>query len=376
MVDLLTNGIRSFDFDTGEKIKYFLMNKDEVVAKFSLQTGEFGGITEVEELRLPNWITNFSGFIEHRSAPRGRAHIQELLTRSGCTTTQGFLDYTHALSLTDTFWVKRADSTLEWKNVSLFRNPFNEVIAHTAFDGGMYGNNLSTPSPEYGTDGTFAKCWIRENDKIKMLKRGSSGARNAGLEPYSEYYASQVARAFECEHVEYSIRSYKGRICSACNCFTNEQYGFIPFSMASTLSTFNEISRFFIDSSVIRNFADMQVFDALIFNEDRHRGNFGFIFDTDTYEVVDFAPLFDHNISLLCYAEEEDFASNYVKGRFPRLGITFIENAQKFVKYGARRRLINMKGFKFDRDSKINLPDWRLDRLESLINEQIDLLLK
>lgn len=35
-----------------------------------------------------------------------------------------------------------------------------------------------------------------------------------------------------------------------------------------------------------------------------------------------------------------------------------------------------MKGFKFDRDGKINLPNWRLDRLENLINEQIDLLLE
>lgn len=376
MFELLTSNMNSFSFDTGEKIKYLLMNKDEVIARFSLQTGVFGGVTDVEELRLPGWITNFSGFIEHRSAPRSREHIQELLTRSGCNTTQGFLDYTHALSLTDTFWVKRADSNLEWKNVSLFRNPFNEVVAHTAFDGGMYGDNLSTPSPEYGTDGTFAKCWVREDDKIKMLKRGSSGARNAGLEPYSEYYANQVADAFGCEHVEYSVRNYNGRLCSVCNCFTNEQYGFIPFSAVSPLSTFNEISRFFVGSSVIREFADMQIFDALIFNEDRHRGNFGFIFDTETYEVVDFAPLFDHNISLLCYAEKEDFDSDYLNKRLPRLGTTFVENAQKFIKYGAHKRLINMKGFEFNRSGKINLPDWRLDRLESLINRQIDLLLE
>lgn len=113
MLELLTNNMNSFSFDTGEEIKYLLMNKDEVIARFSLQTGEFGGVTDVEELRLPGWITNFSGFIEHRSAPRSREHIQELLTRSGCNTTQGFLDYTYALSLTDTFWVKRADSTLE-----------------------------------------------------------------------------------------------------------------------------------------------------------------------------------------------------------------------------------------------------------------------
>lgn len=375
MLGFITD-MNSFNFDTGEKIKYFLMNKDEVVAKFSLQTGKLETITEVEELRLPAWIQNFSGFIKHRSAPRSRKHIQELLTRSGCNTMQGFLDYTHALSLTDTFWVKRVGSTLEWKNVSLFRNPFNGVIAHTAFDGGMYGDNLSTPSPEYGTDGTFAKCWIRENDKIKMLKRGSSGARNAGLEPYSEYYASQVARAFGCEHVEYSIRNYKGRLCSVCDCFTNEQYGFIPFSAVSESSLFGDIVYEFDDSPVMSKFADMQILDALIFNEDRHRGNFGFIFDTNTYEVIDFAPLFDHNVSLLCYAEEEDFKPDYVKERFPRLGTTFIDNAKIVLKAGARRRLINMKGFKFDRDGKINLPDWRLDRLESLINRQIDLLLE
>ena len=126
-------------------------------------------------------------FITHRAAPRGREHIKELLVRSGCDNIKGFLDVTHALALTDTFWVKQADSNLSWEKVSLFCNPFNEVVAHTAFDGGMYGDNLSTPSPEYSTDGTFAKCWIRENDQIKLLKRGSSGARNTGLEPYSDF---------------------------------------------------------------------------------------------------------------------------------------------------------------------------------------------
>lgn len=55
-------------------------------------------------------------------------------------------------------------------------------------------------SPEPTTNGSFAKCWIREGEHfpgdIKMLKRGASGFANFGLEPYSEYYASQLVSRF------------------------------------------------------------------------------------------------------------------------------------------------------------------------------------
>ena len=59
-----------------------------------------------------------------------------------------------------------------------------------------------------------------------MLKRGSSGARNAGLEPYSEYYASQLVSAFTQNYVKYDLRSVDKRICSVCDIFTSEKYGF------------------------------------------------------------------------------------------------------------------------------------------------------
>ena len=37
----------------------------------------------------------------------------------------------------------------------------NEKIAKTAFEGWLHGRNLSTTSPHYGTDVSFANCWIR-----------------------------------------------------------------------------------------------------------------------------------------------------------------------------------------------------------------------
>lgn len=363
-----------FASEPDERIDYLFMNKDEVVATFTLNRFKnFATIDDVAEIRLPKWINDFASFIEHRSAPRGREHIQELLQLSGCNTLQGFLDVTHALSLTDTFWVKRSSSKLEWQQVSLFDNEFNEVIAHTAFDGGMYSDNLSTPSPEYGTDGSFAKCWIRENGKIRMLKQGSSGARNTGLEPYSEYYASQVAKAFGTQHVDYSLRTHKGRACSICDCFTTEQVGYVPFSAFRCASSLNSIYQYYVNIGLIRDLIEMFVFDALILNEDRHKGNFGFLFNTTTYEILGTAPLFDHNVSLLCYAEKDDFNSDWIKSRMPRIGYDFISDASLLpLPPEMRRRLIRMNGFQFDRgDSKLELPEWRLKKLEAIVNEQI-----
>lgn len=368
------NKINSVSKD--ESTNYSLMNKNEIVATFTLEIKSgLVRITNVHALRLPFWIKDVGNFITHRAAPRGREHIKELLVRSGCDNIKGFLDVTHALALTDTFWVKQADSNLSWEKVSLFCNPFNEVVAHTAFDGGMYGDNLSTPSPEYSTNGTFAKCWIRENDQIKLLKRGSSGARNTGLEPYSEFYSSQVADAFSAEHVIYDIRNYNNRLCSVCNCFTNEQYGFVPFSLISSKSLPADIIDEYSKRVGDKQLADMFIFDALILNEDRHKGNFGFIFDTDTYEIVSAAPLFDHNVSLLCYAEKEDFNEKYIKSRIPKLYDSFSDLAKAVLYPDARRRLINMKNFEFEDKSKFALQEWRVKELERIIRNQIKLIL-
>lgn len=63
-----------------------------------------------------------------------------------------------------------------------------------------------------------------------MLKRGSSGASNAGLEPYSEFYASQLVSKFTSNFVNYDLRTQDNRLCSVCDIFTSEDYGFIPYA--------------------------------------------------------------------------------------------------------------------------------------------------
>ena len=354
---------------------YYLMNKDTVVAKFCVQPFTDFIIIEEVYVELPYWLSkNLEGFIAGRKAPRQREHIHELLERSGCATLDGYLQITHALSLIDTFWVKSVGSDLHWKDVSLFTHPFNEVIAKTAFEGGLYGDNFSTTSPEYGTDGTFAKCWIREGDTIKLLKRGSSGAANAGLEPYSEFYASQIVRELTDNSVLYDIRTHHNKLCSVCNCFTTEQFGFLPYAAIDKNSaTMQQVIKKMSEFGLEEDVRDMFVIDAVIFNEDRHKGNFGFIVDNDKQIIEGMAPLFDHNVSLLCYGMEDDFANlqAYTKNKGPRLAREFFFSANVCLTSHMRKRLIAMKDFKFTRDSKYNLPEWRLVALEKFVQENI-----
>lgn len=53
----------------------------------------------------------------------------------------------------------------------------------------------------------------------------------------------------------------------------------------------------------------MLVFDALIYNEDRHFGNFGVLRDNHSGNIIAPAPIFDNGLSLFCYAGKEDYAN-------------------------------------------------------------------
>lgn len=354
---------------------FVLLNRDEVLASFHVDE-KFDTIT-IDNVfwNTPDWITDLETFISSRRAPKHRENIKELLRLSGCDTILGFLQISHALSLIDTFWVKPVNSNLTWCDVSLYTHDFNEVIAKTAFEGGLHGRELSTTSPEYGTDGSFAKCWIRENGDIKLLKRGSSGARNAGLEPYSEFYSTQIIKAFTDEFVPYDLRSVNGRVCSVCPIFTSEEFGFLPYAAIDKGNTtlrqvLKNMSRYGLEEKAKKMF----VIDAVILNEDRHKNNFGFIINNKTQEIVDMAPLFDHNISLLPYAEEEEFKDidEYMEQKGPRLADSWVRSAAMCLTSDIRKVLIDLMDFEFEKHAKYNLPDWRLDYLNKIVRKMIN----
>lgn len=366
--------------------EFYLMNKDKKVLKFEILPGKYGDVKlkEVERYHVPLPInyTDIATWLECRRAPKHREHLDKLLKECGCDTLDGFIRVSHALTLNDTFWVKEAERKQLWNEVSLYQNEFNEVIARIAFDGGMYGEQFSSTSPEFGTDGTYAKCWIRNKNGIYMVKGGTSGARNAGLEPYSEAYSSQLAKLLSRDSVDYKVIKHHGKVASECKLFTNEQEGFVPISSFFKKSKgilIEDMVEFYEKIGCGEDFRRMVVLDSVICNPDRHLGNHGVIINNETMEVKRMAPLFDHNLALLPYAEKEEFENldRYLKDCVgPKIGREFDEIASHMLTAGIQADLINLKGFKFDRSSSMNLPEERLRELDRLVNRQIDRILK
>lgn len=104
---------------------------------------------------------------------------------------------------------------------------------------------------------------------------------------------------------------------------------------------------------------DMLVFDALIYNEDRHFGNFGLLRDNHTGEIIAPAPIFDNGISLFNLAMPSDYADldKYAQTRFPAYGNTTFEGICKsFITSRQIEKLRKMANFTFTRHPKLNLP--------------------
>ena len=358
---------------------YQLMNKDNVILEFSCKRDEFDEpiFTEgswTSDIK-PIGFTSISSFLERRKAPNHRAHIQELLMKYGCNDIEGFIKVTHAASLNDTFWVKNSNSSVVWNDISLFKNNFNELISIAAFEGIIPEEDVSSTSPEFTTNGAYAKCWVREGSKILLYKTGS---QKYEIEPLSEFLATQLSGKLCANPVTYELDFFKGKLISKCELFTDETHGFTPMSrLYKKKIPVSELLDYFDKIGSGEDFRRMCVLDALIFNTDRHFGNFGILFNNDTMEILGMAPVFDNNRSLF-YSVDEDCMHNftyYVRNAIPRLGNDFNIVASQLLTPAIRSDLKNLSGFKFEQHPEIEVSQQRLDNLSRLVNSQIDLIL-
>lgn len=101
---------------------YEMMNRDQVVADVELRQ-EYGEerleVKKVYDGYLPYGFTSIQEWVENRQAAKQRKYLARLMKEWGFDRKSGFIEMTNALSLTDTFWMKRADSGMTWDRVSL-----------------------------------------------------------------------------------------------------------------------------------------------------------------------------------------------------------------------------------------------------------------
>jgi len=358
---------------------YVLMNKDTRMLDFECYRNVFDE-PEFFELQWhvdyrPIGYRSLTLFLEQRKAPKHRKYIQELLEQYNCHDLEGFVRVTFALSLNDTFWVKPESSDLNWKDVSLYANEFNELISNAAFDGTFTEMGLSSTSPEFGTDGYYAKCWRRESDNIILYKTGSALYE---IEPLSEFLASQISAIICPDSVLYDIDYHHNKLISKCGLFTDESVGLAKAgSLFQGEQTIPHLLHYFESIGSGDQFRRMCILDALIYNPDRHYGNFGVMFNTADMKILRIAPAFDHNRSLFPDLDIEQLSKPdwYIRKCHPKLGTDFVLTARNLLTDRIRDDLLKLKDFQFRPHHKISLEQERLDILSTLVRAQTERIL-
>lgn len=321
-------------------------------------------------------------WLKNRTIPRNRAYVSNFLSRLGLNEkdTKGIIDICQGLSLNDCYWVVKADCQDLFQDKNLYVNSFCTNIASIAFTGyGSYTRSTFRSSPEFTTNGMLAKSWRRINGKILLYKSGTEGFANSGLEPYSELYASQVARTMNLNQIDYDLSKWKGKLCSTCEIFTSLDVSFIPIGRLVRNGGIEAVIDYYknLGDNYYQELLDMLVFDAVILNEDRHFGNFGLLIDSHTNEIIAPAPIFDNGLSLLCYAMDSDFEniSNYISTRQPATYQDFISFVKPLMTVRQKDKLRKLINFKFDKHTRYKLSNKRLKQLEKIIQERVILLL-
>lgn len=320
-------------------------------------------------------------WLRHRTIPANRAYAQNFLSKNGLSENDfiGILQICKGLSLTDCYWVTYPNDKKTFAEVNLFDNRFSQVLSQIAFTG--YGSSPASKfrsSPEFTTNGMLPKAWRRKEGKVLLYKGGTSGLANTGKEPYSEFYAAQVAEAMGIPHVTYGLSKWKGQLCSTCELFTSKDISFVPASTLISTSKISRIIDWFDDHGWKNDLADMLVLDAIIRNTDRHLGNFGFLVDNHTNQLLRPAPIFDNGLSLYCYVMDNDLnnLSEQEKTLTPALYADFDEVALHVIGQKQKQELRHLLTFKFKKHSRYNLSDERIKMLESAIQGKVRYLLE
>ena len=321
-------------------------------------------------------------WLKSRVIPKNREFVDKILSVYGLhhNNILGIIKLCLGLSLNDSYWIVPEGFEGKFAEYNLYENNFEKALSLIAYTGyGSVRPSVFTSSPEFTTNGNLRKGWRRIGGRTMLYKGGSSGGINTGNEPFSEFYASQIADAMGMNHVSYDLAKWKGTLCSTCELFTDIDHSFVPAWRCFPDKKLSEIAAELksMGRDFYLPFCDMMVFDAMTYNTDRHLGNFGLMINNKTNKPYAFAPIFDNGLALFPMAMRDDFSTlgTYARSRTPVFGTSFDEIAAAFISDRQHKQLRKMIDFQFIRNKKYNLPAWRLKALEKFLQQRIGSML-
>jgi len=373
--------------------RYSLRLYDEELLTFSMEDAGLSGmkttLLSVNKNRLPVFPLDLEltdsgifSWLRNRTIPKNRAFVDEILKTLGLSinNTKGIIDVCKGLSLNDSYWVVPEGFEGNFKTYNLYENRFSNVLSLVAYTGVGRSKPVNTTSPELTTQGMLRKAWRFIDGKgIYLFKGGTEGAANTGNEPYSEYYASQIALRMGLHAIPYDLESWKGILASTCKLFTDIDTAYVPIGRIVKTGGIQACLDYYagISPEAAEELKSMLVFDAVIYNEDRHFGNFGILRDNHSGKIIGAAPIFDNGLSLFNFAMQDDIADleNYAKTRANPYGIPYETICREVMGPVQRNQLHRLINFRFTRHPSLNLPEERLLAIESHIQKRVRELL-
>lgn len=373
--------------------RYSLRLYDEELLTFSMEDAGLSGmktsLLSVNKDRLPVFPldleltdTGIFAWLQKRTIPKNRAFADEILKTLGLSinNTKGIIDVCKGLSLNDSYWVVPEGFEGKFSAYNLYENRFSNILSLVAYTGIGRSKPVNTTSPELTTQGMLRKAWRYIDGKgIYLFKGGTEGAANAGNEPYSEYYASQIAQRMGLHAVQYDLENWKGILASTCKLFTDIDTAYIPIGRIVKTGGIQACLDYYagISDEAAEELKSMLVFDAVIYNEDRHFGNFGILRDNHSGKVIGAAPVFDNGLSLFNYAMQDDIddIETYAKTRANPYNIPYETICREVMGPVQRNQLHRLINFRFTRHPSLNLPEERLIAIEKHLQKRVRELL-
>ena len=229
--------------------------------------------------------------------------------------------------MTDNFWTTEPDDNRAFAEVCL-RNHHLEDAAYAI---SILGKNISVSrdilKPDIGTNGMFAKTWVRTDHGIYLWKTDfTTGFVNTE----AELLASRILDASNVPHVSYKRIERDGLIIASCPCICSDTISTIDgYELRDWCGhTGRDFFQTVLSLAGIK-VADMAVVDYVFANTDRHLGNILFFVDNTDNQVLGPAPLFDHNQAFVA-----DYAGTDISDCIYELtGKTMKETAMEFAPF-------------------------------------------
>lgn len=302
-----------------------VMSKDRVVARVDSQN-HFIWKNEVLCPLYFNRTENLNGWLASRAIDAHRPNSRllkkalRLAERDDISTVLSV----HAVTVTDTYWIKDVDSNLMWDDVRFKKDYFSTLALKGDYSSfAAAGANGKAHTQELTNIGSFEKCW-RLKDGVWWLYKQADA-----LELFSEYFISLLGKRLGFDMAEYvpcndyvrpKTRAIKTRD------FTNgASVNFEPLDaimgedVEDYVRTYNVLGQFGRD--IASDYVSIVFMDALCANPDRHSFNLGVLRDADTGKVLRLAPNFDNNMALISrgYPARRSYCSDMLISDFNAL---------------------------------------------------------